>query len=99
MLKIASTENYEASMGLDSLLVTVEGDTIDEVLSSGAKQIAYDERKNHGLHGAGIAAAEGPFPVDVKTGKAVSSAEMAEISKRPGDIRYRIAFKLTQGMT
>jgi hypothetical protein len=98
MLKIVGTESCEASMGIDSLLVTVEGDNIDEVLSSGAKQVAYDERKNHGLHGAGISAAGGPFPIDVKTGNAVASSEMAEISKRLSDIKYRITFKLTQGM-
>lgn len=98
MVKVVSVEKCEASMGINSMLVTVEGENIDEVLDNKAKQIAYDERLKQGMHSAGIEGSGGPYPVDAKTGNAVPPNGMAEISKRLADLRYRITFKLTQGV-
>jgi len=98
MVKIVSAEKCEASMGINSMLVTVEGDNIDEVLDNKAKQLAYDERMKHGMHGAGIEGSGGPYPVDAKTGQAVPQNGMADISRRLADLRYRITFKLIQGV-
>lgn len=97
-LKVVETSKPESGMGTDTMTVTIEGNTIDEVLSNDSKRMAYEERKKHGMHAAGIEGAGGPFPVDVKTGQPVPSNGMAEISKRPADIKYRITFKLTQGI-
>lgn len=97
-LKIVSAEKGESGMGLDSMYVTVEGNSVEEILGNPSKQMAYEERKKHGMHAAGIEGSGGPFPVDAKTNQPVPANGMAEISKRPADLRYRLTFKLTQGV-
>jgi len=97
-LKVVSAEAGEAGMGLDSMFVTIEGDSVEAVLGNQAKQLAYEERKKHGMHAAGIEGAGGPFPVDSKTNQPVPANGMSEISKRAADLRYRITYKLTQSV-
>lgn len=99
-LKVASAEKKG-----EHLYITIQGDTVSEVTAAGARKYAYDQRGEYGFENAGIEAAGGPFPVDMKhkgkdgeIGIIVPHEKMAEISKRPDDLKYRHTYRLTRGI-
>lgn len=89
------------------LWVTVRGDNIDEVNSLAARQLAYEERLNHGFENAGIEASGGSYPIDktklaedgdAKDATPLTHKDMKEISTRPKDIIYEHLYKITRGI-
>ena len=59
MLKIA-----EAKIVGEELIITVQGDSSDEVTGGEATKLAYAERFKHGFAEAGIGGTTGPYPID-----------------------------------
>ena len=99
VVETKAPDKTTASAGMTTMEVTIQGDSVDEISSFTAKNVAYDERKKHGLADAGIEAVGGPWPVDVKTGKPIPVEGMADMSKnRIKDIRYRRMFRLVKGL-
>ena len=92
----------------EHLFLTVQGASVTEVTSAAARKFAYDARGEYGFDNAGIEAAGGSFPVDLKgqdpdgkegeKGAPITSDQMAEISKRTGDLAYRHTYRLTRGI-
>lgn len=98
-LKIQDVEKPDDSqfvsnaLSTNTLRVTVEGTSPEEVTSAAARALAYKERLKHGMDRAGISQEGGPFAVDRKTGEPPTNA--ADIASRKDDLRYRQLFKIT----
>lgn len=91
----------------ENLYITLQANTCEEVNSAQARQVAYAARHKYGFSNAGIDASGGSFVVDLAEddpqntgikGKEVPTSQMAEISKRTGDIGYRQVFRLTRSL-
>jgi hypothetical protein len=86
-----------APAGLASLEVTLQANTVDELNTLEAKNMAYAERAKHGMSDAGIEAMGGAIAVDKKTGRPIATADMIKISEeRQDDIIYHRTFRLLQ---
>jgi len=94
-IKVVEVKGGAPGQGIDYLYVTVEAETAEKVLSQAAKQVAWEARKKHGMHSAGIEPAGGPYPVDARNGKAVPNEVLQDVRRRP-KLRYRHTFRLTQ---
>ena len=89
----------EAVAGMAHVDITVQGDSVDELDSLQAKNMAYAQRTKHGMSSAGISAISGPMAIDAKTKKPIAIKEMAKISEeRKDDIKYQRVFRLTAGL-
>lgn len=99
IVKAEKPEAAEAPAGMISVDVIIQGDSVDELDSLKAKNMAFAERTKHGIGNAGISAISGPMAIDGKTGKPIPIDEMAKISEeRRDDIKYQRIFRLTQGL-
>jgi len=96
-LKVVEVQKGDPGQGIDYLYVTVEADNAEAVVSQPAKQLAWETRKKHGMHNAGIEASGGPFAVNANTGKPISPTEMRNFKNRP-PLKYRHTFRLTQAV-
>jgi hypothetical protein len=98
-IKIVNVEkpNKRYQTGMAVLEVTLQAKTVDELNSLDAKQMAYEVRTDHGMADAGIEPIGGSMAIDIKTGKSIPTADIADISNnRVEDIAYQRTFKLTQ---
>jgi hypothetical protein len=88
MLRIAEVVPGEAGRAQRTVLITVEGDSVDEASSFAAKNLAYGERAKHEMPEAGIEYVGGAFPV---SGPAKDEAGKSKL-------KYHRTFKLTQAL-
>jgi hypothetical protein len=89
--------------GIKTAMVFVEGSNAEELYSNDARRLAYEERDKRGLPNAGIEAVGGAYPVDSrdKKGAPLDPKSLATMSTNPDlsrHIKYRRAYKLTQGI-
>lgn len=96
-IKVVEVQGGAPGQGIDYLYVTVEAPTAERVLSQDAKQVAWEERKKHGMHNAGIEAAGGPYPVEASTGKVLPQEVLQDMKRRP-KLSYRHTFRLTMAV-
>jgi hypothetical protein len=89
------------------LLLTLQGDNIEEVSNAAARQFAYAARHELGFSNAGLEGSGGPYPIDLTKdnpetpnhmGLPVPMQGMIEISKRVQDIGYRQLYRLTRSL-
>jgi len=98
-IDVVEVKGGEPGQGIDYLYITVEADTAEAVLSQAAKQRAWQERKKHGMHNAGIEGSGGPYPVRADNGKAISMSDLQNPElRRKVKLRYRHTFRLTQAV-
>ena len=98
MLSVVKVEKpKETSMGQDALLVTLQGNTMEEVVSPEAKQMAFDEHKKHGVTGdLGISPEGSPVAIDAKTGKPPEGDRVRTIGNKENrqDLVYHNTYRL-----
>jgi hypothetical protein len=91
----------------NELFVTVQGANVDEVTSTTARHLAYNERGKHGYETAGMEQVGGAYPVDhAKLLKGATEEDavcdtgekMKNISTRRGDLRYRQQFRFKRSI-
>jgi hypothetical protein len=75
------------------VVVTVEGESVDEVNSSAARALAYDHRHEMGMGNAGVEAIGGSYPINADK----PDEEIDHEAVKVGGIRlkYRHDFRLT----
>jgi hypothetical protein len=93
-LRVVKAEPLDREM-----LITVEGDTLPEVMSYAARKLAYAARVEHNMHSAGVETYGGPYPVG-KDGEQVSEEKLIKDgnSKKESVTAYRNTFRLTKGI-
>ncbi len=100
MLKVIKVEKpAETSMGQDALLVTIQGNSVEEVIGPDAKQLAFEEHKKQGLTSeVGVAPTTGPVAIDAKTGKPPEGERIRTIGEKENraDLVYHNTFRLTK---
>lgn len=100
MLKVIKVDKpAETSMGQDVLLVTVQGNSVEEVVGPDAKQLAFDECKKQGLSdNIGVGPTSGPLAIDARTGKPPEGERIKTIGNKENraDLVYHNTFRLTK---
>lgn len=82
-----------------SMWVTIQSDSIEEIHSLQARQMAYDERIKHGFTEAGIESYGGAYPMDKTKAELPNSAkEIQELGLHPERLAYQKVFKLTRAL-
>lgn len=97
-IRVVEVQGGNPGQGIDYLYVTIEAPTAEKALSIAAKQVAWEERKKHGMHNAGIEATGGTYPVDPATGQVLPPEVLQDPKKRPPKLHYRHTYRLTMAV-
>ena len=83
----------------DKLMVTIEGQNVEEVTGPEARNMAYRERLNYGYNNAGLEAYGGPYPFDKKNNKDLATHdEVMAAAQNMQNLVYRCQYRLTPGI-